>query len=190
MGKEGKKFKVYTRSGDKGATSLIGGTRVKKNTPKVEAYGTIDELKSHIGLIHSMTTEELGKEKLYKIMIQLFVAESLVASDSEKSAARMPQLSMDDIHFLESEIDAMDDELPPLTAFILPSGDELASQCHIARTICRRAERRSIDLTDENPFILPVTQYLNRLSDYLFIYARWICKKRGIEEVKWDGKQS
>lgn len=182
---EEKRYKVYTKNGDKGSTSLIGGQRVKKNDPRVDAYGTMDELKSYIGLLHSQSQIEEQKKVLETIMIKLFVAESVVAADSEKSAQKLNHIKNEDIEFLEQQIDTFELELPPLTSFILPAGHEHIAHCHIARTICRRAERKCINLLETSPFILPTVQYLNRLSDYLFVYARWISYKYKVEEIKW-----
>jgi len=178
-------MKIYTKKGDKGKTSLIGGQRVLKYDDRVEAYGTIDELKSYIGLIREMASEDCVKAKLLKIQERLFVAESRVACDSEEALAKMPNLIDQDIHYLESEIDRMNKALPELNYFILPGGSVLAAHTHIARTICRRAERATLkafskDLSDEM-----VLKYLNRLSDFLFVLARYLAQKAGHGDVIW-----
>jgi cob(I)alamin adenosyltransferase len=180
-----KEFKIYTKGGDKGQTSLVGGKRVSKHDLQVEAYGTIDELKSYTGLVYDYIDDLAGKKNLMFIMEHLFIAESIVASDSMESRMRMPQLYEKDIQFLEMEIDRMTKELPALSSFILPAGHPLISQCHIARTICRRAERAYLRFGENNPTEEIVLKYLNRLSDYYFTLARYSAKMLDVDELLW-----
>lgn len=185
------KFKIYTRTGDKGMTSLIGGKRISKSDIQVEAYGCIDEAKSYVALLMDLIDVEEIKEDLKKIIIKMFEAESVVAATNIESAAKMPQISEDDIKFLEDKIDQMDEELPPLTAFVLPGGDVVNSNCHIARTICRRAERAILRLWEEKPDLYNpmVEKYFNRLSDYLFTLSRFYNVKKNIPELLWLPKK-
>ena len=183
-------FKIYTKSGDKGKTTLIGGKRVEKTDIQVEAYGTIDELKSHIALLFDLFDDEKTKTDLQKIITNLFIAESLVASATKETAAKMPNLTDDDVVSLEKQIDAMDEQLEPLTAFVLPGGSLLNSHCNIARTVCRRTERICLRLWKEKPELHneTVAKYLNRLSDYLFTLSRYAMKITGKREIFWNTK--
>ncbi|OIO99238.1 MAG: ATP:cob(I)alamin adenosyltransferase [Bacteroidetes bacterium CG2_30_33_31] len=185
------KFKIYTKAGDKGETSLIGGRRVNKSDLQVEAYGTIDELKSHIALLSDMIKAEDINENLKKIIIHLFEAESVVACATIEAVSKMPKLSEEDVLWLEKNIDMMDEKLPPLTAFILPGGDASYSQSHIARTVCRRAERACLRFWEVNKTLYnpTVEKYLNRLSDYLFTLSRYILNYKGIKENLWQSKE-
>ncbi len=182
------KSKLYTRTGDKGTTALVGGTRVPKHSAQVEAYGTIDELKSHIGLIRDMSTDKDLRKNLLDIQNNLFIIESRVASDTEETLAMMPPLPDDALPFLESEIDRMDAALPKLTKFILPGGHPIASQAHIARCICRRAERRVLAFQAQGGELVEKTalRYINRLSDYLFALARLLAHEFGDGDVCWE----
>jgi len=184
-----KEFKIYTKSGDHGMTSLVGGSRVHKYDLRVEAYGTIDELKSYIGLVYDYADDMISKKNLLTIMEHLFVLESMVSADSEKALEKIPHLQEAEVEFLEQDIDRMNMILPPLTAFILPGGHPMISHCHIARTICRRAERACLRFGAENELPLIVTKYLNRLSDYLFVLARYSAKKLDIDELLWLPKK-
>ncbi|OYT11346.1 MAG: ATP:cob(I)alamin adenosyltransferase [Bacteroidetes bacterium 4572_112] len=180
---------IYTKGGDKGQTSLIGGKRVPKYSLQVEAYGTIDELKSYTGLIYDLFEDKQTKESLLKVINQLFVAESLMSIDKIERGEKMQQIKISDIEFLEKEIDRMTEQLAPLTAFILPGGHPTISHCHIARTICRRGERAYLrflatdgeDIRNEN-----ILKYLNRLSDYFFTLARFAAKENDVEELLWQ----
>lgn len=186
-----KKFKIYTKTGDKGMTSLIGGKRVTKADLQVEAYGDIDELKSHLAyLMDMLSDEELAKE-LKQIIVKLFEAESIVAANTLEAAAKMPQLTDEDILFLEQRIDAMDERLPALTAFVLPGGHPVNSYCHIARTVCRRAERSVLRLWQERAELenTLVEKYLNRLSDYLFALSRYLSIQHDVPEHLWISKK-
>ncbi len=182
-------FKVYTKGGDKGKTSLIGGTRVDKFDLQVEAYGTVDELKSYIGLVYDFVDDLSSKKNLFIIMEHLFITESLIACDSEESKMRMPQLKTEDIQFLEEDIDRMTSKLDPLHAFILPGGHPVISHCHIARSISRRAERAYLRFTENIESEELIIQYLNRLSDYLFTLARYQAKLLDVDEILWLPKK-
>ena len=184
-----KDFKVYTKGGDKGMTSLIGGTRIPKHDLQVEAYGTIDELKSYIGLVYDFVDDLSSKKNLLIIIEQLFIIESLIACDSYESRLRMPQLKEEDIRFLEDEIDRMTNMLNPLKSFILPGGHPLLSHCHIARSISRRAERAYLRYTENIQAEELIIQYLNRLSDYLFTLSRYTAKLLDVDELLWRPKK-
>ena len=178
-------FKIYTKGGDKGETALLGGTRVLKSHGQVEAYGTIDELNSYIGLIRDQEINSHYKKVLQKIQENLFVAEAWVASDREHQHNNLPVLKEEDLVQLENEIDEMNQSLPELTHFILPGGNTTVSFCHIARTVCRRAERTVIRLSVTDAEHEMVIKYLNRLSDYLFVLARKVAKDTGAKETSW-----
>ena len=181
-------FKIYTKGGDKGETSLLGGTRVAKSHDRVEAYGNLDELNSFIGLIRDLDINPHYREILIRMQENLFIAEALIARDPEKPARALPVLSEDDITLLEKEIDAMNEELPELTNFILPGGHPVVSYCHIARTVCRRAERSLIRLNKVSPVEDIIIRLINRLSDYLFVLARKTGRDIGATETPWISK--
>lgn len=181
-------WKIYTKTGDKGETSLIGGKRVPKYHERIEAYGTVDELNSYIGLIRDLEVNQHIKDLLIEIQDRLFTAESLLAEDPQTSTLPMPQLFEKDILLLENEIDEMNKELPVLSSFILPGGHPIVSHCHIARCICRRAERITIKLAKNYPVSEFVLKYLNRLSDFLFVLARKTAKDVGAKEEIWKAK--
>ncbi|MEI6682591.1 MAG: cob(I)yrinic acid a,c-diamide adenosyltransferase [Bacteroidota bacterium] len=178
-------FKIYTKGGDKGETSLLGGTRVSKSHERVEAYGTLDELNSFIGLVRDRDIAPHYRDVLIVVQENLFIAEALVARDPEKQTRDLPSLREDIITLLENEIDAMNDALPPLTSFILPGGAVIVSECHIARTVCRRAERCLIRLSLTSPVDDIIIRFLNRLSDYLFVLARKTGQDAGATETQW-----
>lgn len=180
-----KEFKVYTKGGDNGKTSLIGGKRVSKHDLQVEAYGTIDELKSYTGLVYDFTDDLLSKKNLLIIIEKLFIAESLVACATYDDQIKMPKLTEVDVEFLEKDIDRMTKDLAPLNSFILPGGHPLISHLHIARTICRRAERAYLRYAEHNEIIPVVLHYLNRLSDYYFTLARYTAMLLNIDEILW-----
>jgi len=182
-------FKIYTKGGDKGETSLLGGTRVLKSHERVEAYGNLDELNSFIGLIRDQEISTPYHKILIRIQERLFVAEALVARDPAVETKELPSLTEEDITILEQEIDAMNEELPPLNNFILPGGHPVVSYCHIARTVCRRAERSLIRLNSTNPVDDIIIRFLNRLSDYLFVLARKTGKDFGAIESPWIPKK-
>jgi len=181
-------FKIYTKTGDKGQTSLIGGTRVPKNHIRIETYGTVDELNSYIGLIRDQKIDIHSRELLIEIQDRLFTIGSSLASDPEKSKMKIPDLREEDITLLEKEMDKMDESLPELRSFVLPGGHPTVSFCHIARCVCRRAERLTIQLS-ENSFVSDlVIKYLNRLSDYLFMLSRKLAKDLHAEEIPWKAR--
>ncbi len=181
-----KNWKIYTKTGDKGETSLIGGTRVPKYHDRIEAYGTVDELNSYIGLIRDQLVNNHYKEILLEIQDRLFTAESLLAADKETKT--LPQLKEKDILLLEKEIDEMNTQLPELHSFILPGGDVIVSHCHIARCICRRTERIIIRLATIYSVEEIIIKYFNRLSDYLFVLARKLGHDLNVTESLWKAR--
>ena len=178
-------MKIYTKTGDKGQTSLIGGTRVPKHHIRIESYGTVDELNSYIGLIMCQDIDENSQKILKEIQDRLFTIGSSLASDPEKSKMKIPDLKEQDILLLENEMDKMNEVLPELKHFILPGGNTIVSYCHIARCVCRRAERLTINLATESFVDSNITIYLNRLSDYLFVLARKLNYDAKTEENIW-----
>lgn len=178
-------MKIYTKTGDKGETSLIGGTRVKKHHVRIESYGTVDELNSYIGLVRDQEVNAGRKDLLKEIQDRLFTIGSSLASDPEKSKMKIPDLHAEDITLLEKEMDKMNETLPELRVFILPGGHQSVSFCHLARVVCRRAERLVIALQEESFVADLVIQYLNRLSDYLFVLSRMMAHELNAEEVQW-----
>ena len=185
-------MKVYTKTGDKGTTSLFGGTRVPKHHIRIESYGTVDELNSYIGLIRDQNMNSLYKAVLIEIQDRLFTVGAIMATPPEKETLKngekrlnINRISEEDIKYLETEIDKMDSELPQMTHFVLPGGHTTVSYCHIARCVCRRAERLAVHLNEIEPIDTPVLTYLNRLSDYLFVLARKLSHDLGADEVKW-----
>lgn len=178
-------FKIYTKGGDKGETSLLGGTRVSKSHERVEAYGNVDELNSFIGLIRDQNINPHYRDVLIRIQENLFVAEALIARDPEKPTRDLPVLKEEEILLLENEIDRMNEELQALQNFILPGGDPVVSYCHVARTVCRRAERSLIRLNATSQVDDIIIRLLNRLSDYLFVLARKTGKDSGAIETPW-----
>lgn len=183
-------MKIYTKGGDKGTTSLVGGKRVPKNHPRVEAYGDLDELISYIGIVISDAGFDHVKKNLRKIQEELMLISAHFASDG--SSKSLKEVGEDAITFLENEIDAMTEALPPQTAFILPGEPRVASECHVARTICRRAERHSLVIgtggeanTEVSQQLVLGQRYLNRLSDYLFTLARYLCVENKEKEAFW-----
>ncbi|HEY8734757.1 MAG TPA: cob(I)yrinic acid a,c-diamide adenosyltransferase [Puia sp.] len=183
--------KIYTKTGDAGNTSLIGGTRVPKSHVRINAYGTVDELNSFIGLLNDQLSDMHGRETLRAIQDRLFTIGSSLACDPEKEIAmKLPDLHESDIIILEKEIDEMNAKLPEMKSFILPGGNVVVSTAHICRTICRRAERSIVELNDLEPLGQPlIMKYLNRLSDYFFVLGRFIGMQSGAEEVKWKPRQ-
>jgi cob(I)alamin adenosyltransferase len=178
-------MKIYTKTGDKGQTSLIGGTRVPKHHIRIESYGTVDELNSWIGLIADQDIGGHKKAILKEIQDRLFTIGSSLASDPEKSRMVIPDLTVSDIELLETEMDCMNEELPELKHFILPGGSSTVSYCHLARCVCRRAERITVHLAEESKVDEKVMIYLNRLSDYLFVLARKIAHDLQVAENEW-----
>ncbi|BAV08814.1 cob(I)alamin adenosyltransferase [Filimonas lacunae] len=180
-------FKIYTKTGDGGKTSLIGGTKVPKSHIRIDSYGTVDELNSYIGLIGDSVTEEGVKAMLKEIQDRLFTVGASLACDPDKEPAmRMPDLKETDVTALEQAIDAMNEVLPVMKHFILPGGHVAVSTTHIARCVCRRAERICVDMQVQELYIdALVIKYLNRLSDYLFVLARYIGHLLQVPEVAW-----
>lgn len=179
-------MKIYTKTGDKGTTALIGGTRVAKSHLRIEAYGTVDELNSYIGLVRDQEVNIVRADILKEIQDRLFTIGSSLATDPDKNVKMAtPDLHEADITLLEREIDAMSEDVPPLRAFILPGGHQSVSFCHVARCVCRRAERIAIRLQEESPVENLVIIYLNRLSDYLFALGRRMTYELHAEEITW-----
>ncbi len=178
-------MKIYTRTGDSGQTSLLGGTRVPKHHLRIEAYGTLDELNSHIGLLRDQGLSDISTSQLFEIQDRIFTLGSHLASDPEKSKAKIPDISPDDILFLENAIDHMNEELPEMRSFVLPGGHPAVSICHIARCVCRRAERLIVHLAEHSHVEDSVIQYINRLSDYLFVLSRKISSDFNAIETPW-----
>jgi len=183
-------LKIYTKTGDKGTTSLIGGTKVPKSHLRIEAYGTVDELNSFIGLVSDQQTDAQSKKVLNEIQDRLFTIGSSLACDPEKEPKlKIPDLKESDVQFLEKEIDKMNESLPEMKSFILPVGHVAVSTTHIARTVCRRAERNCVNMQQQKMEIEPlIIIYLNRLSDYLFILARYTGHLLNVKEIPWKAR--
>lgn len=178
-------MKIYTKKGDTGTTGLIGGTRVLKSSLRIESYGTIDELNSYIGVVRDQGIHETKVSQLIEIQDRLFTIGSSLASDPEKSNMKIPDLKESDIQQLERWMDEMDEGLPEMRFFVLPGGHPAVSFCHVARCVCRRAERIIVDLS-QNEFVAPlVISYINRLSDYLFVLSRQVTKDTNAVEQPW-----
>ncbi len=185
-------MKIYTKTGDTGTTSLFGGTRVDKHHIRIESYGTLDELNSWLGLVRDQKIDVHYKGILIRIQEKLFAISAILATDPKKSVLKngkkrlnIQKISAGDIFLLENEIDSMNDLLPEMTHFILPGGHTTVSYCHIARTVCRRAERLAAQLHQAVPLEENVLPYINRLSDYLFVLARKLSKDLNSQEIKW-----
>lgn len=180
-------IKIYTKTGDNGTTSLIGGTKVPKSHLRIESYGTTDELNSYIGLCKDLIPDEKSKSILLEVQDRLFTIGSSLACDNEKNPGLMlPDLKETDIELLEKEIDAMTASLPEMKNFILPGGHPTVSELHIARCVCRRAERACVRMTYEGLSVDPlIIKYLNRLSDYLFVLSRYASQLLQVEEIPW-----
>ncbi len=182
------RMKIYTKTGDKGTTALFGGKRVSKADLRIDTYGTVDELNSWIGLLRDQSVNEINKIVLIEIQDRLFTMGSMLATEPGNTKVKIPHLTSDDVKTLEHEIDKMDAELPAMKSFILPGGHQSVSFCHIARTVCRRAERLVIALDATEKVDGIVIQYLNRLSDYLFTLARKNAADLRIEDTPWKPK--
>ncbi len=178
-------MKIYTKTGDQGITSLLGGTRVPKSDLRIDAYGTVDELNSYIGLLRDQPVNADRTDVLKEIQDRLFTIGADLATVPGKDKVKKPDLHPEDIELLENEMDQMELRLPPLTAFILPGGHTSVSFCHVARTVCRRTERITVELASFEPVSDLVIQYLNRLSDYLFVLGRIMALELDVEEVTW-----
>ena len=183
-----KKAAVYTRTGDKGTTGLVGGTRIKKSDSRIHLYGEVDELNSYIGLAISFLDSSFDKLSLQQIQSSLFDLGSNLACEKEKRAQfNLPQIRESSIEKLESDIDQMDSQLIPLKHFILPGGSSAAASFHVCRTVCRRIERQMVDFEEQNPGEVPenALQYMNRLSDYFFILSRYLNYCQKMDETLW-----
>lgn len=179
-------MKIYTRAGDRGRTSLLSGRQVMKNDVWIEAYGSVDELISYTGLIRDLTEWPDMSDILMDIQKTLMAAASLLAAATDSNAVKnLPEVTDKDISLLETRIDMLEADMVPLKQFIIPGGHFLSSHCHIARAICRRAERNIVAVDSNLPHHQIVLKYLNRLSDFFFVFARWILKKNGINETYW-----
>lgn len=178
-------MKIYTKKGDSGTTGLIGGTRLPKHHIRIESYGTVDELNSYIGLLRDLITDNEAVNVLLEIQDRLFTIGSHLAADPVKSQMELPKLFETDITFLEQQIDAMDGQLEPMKFFVLPGGHSTVSHCHIARCVCRRAERLIAHLSENEPVEPLIGAYMNRLSDYLFMLSRLLTKQLGAKENPW-----
>lgn len=183
-------IKIYTKTGDTGKTSLLGGTRVSKGDIRIESYGSVDELNAYLGLLWDSINEDDVKRILKEIQDRLFTIGSELATDPGKKVnMALPDIRESDIELLEKEMDRMDSTLPALKHFILPGGAPMVSIAHIARTVCRRAERNCIRLNNEEGNVPPlIIKYLNRLSDYLFMVARYVGHNNGIPEIAWRAR--
>ncbi|WP_324028307.1 cob(I)yrinic acid a,c-diamide adenosyltransferase [Maribacter sp. BPC-D8] len=189
-------MKIYTKTGDDGTTGLFGGTRVPKHHIRIDSYGTVDELNSWLGLIRDQDISPIYQQQLTAIQEHLFAVGAILATDPEKEILKNGQerlkitkVGTTEINFLEQVIDEMDSQLPPMTHFILPGGHTTVSYCHIARTVCRRAERISTLLFQTEPFDKNVLSFINRLSDYLFVLARKLSYDLQADEIKWIPKK-
>lgn len=185
-------MKIYTKTGDKGTTALFGGTRVPKHHLRIESYGTVDELNSYIGLVRDQKIDANSISSLIRIQNELFTLGAMLATPPEKETLKsgkerlnIPKITSKNIELLEQEIDAMNLELPQMTNFILPGGNQTVSFCHIARCVCRRTERLATALNENEPINPAVLKYLNRLSDYLFVLARKLSKDLSVKETPW-----
>ncbi len=179
-------MKIYTKTGDTGQTGLIGGRRVSKADLRLDAYGTVDELNSWIGLVRDQPVNSERRELLKEVQDRLFTIGAELATDPQKAPKQvMPAIVPADVTLLETSMDSMDEELPELRAFVLPGGHQSISFCHVARTVCRRTERLVIALNDTSPVDPLIIQYLNRLSDYLFVLSRLMAQDLNVDEIEW-----
>jgi cob(I)alamin adenosyltransferase len=178
-------MKIYTKTGDKGTTALFGGKRVSKADLRIETYGTVDELNSYVGLVRDQAVNQNRKSILVEIQDRLFTIGSILATEPGNTKVKVPSLIQEDVTVLEKEIDGMDASLPPMKSFVLPGGHQSVSFCHVARTVCRRAERLVIALDAQEKIDALVIQYLNRLSDYLFMLSRKMSAELSAEEMPW-----
>jgi len=180
-------FKIYTKTGDKGATSLIGGVRVPKNHIRIESYGTVDELNSYLGMVNDMCANKEIDEWLREIQDRLFTVGSVLATNPDKEVKmKLPDLHDADVAWLEQHIDKMNEVLPEMRSFIIPGGNLAASTCHVARCVCRRAERLCVGMVGEGEAVPElILKYLNRLSDFLFVLSRYIGHINGAPELPW-----
>ncbi len=182
-------MKIYTRTGDKGITSLIGGKKVSKSAARIESYGDVDELNAYIGLLGDLDLNSGRRAILREIQDRLFTIGANLALAPDKNSSRIPDLFEEDISLLESQIDEMQERVAPLRSFILPGGHQYVSFGHLARTVCRRAERAVVRLSETEPVDEIVIRYLNRLSDYLFVMTRVMSAELGVEEICWTPRR-
>jgi len=176
-------MKIYTKTGDNGTTALYGGTRLSKSDLRLEAIGSVDELNAHLGLLRDWSDKKISEDNFQLIQEHLFVIGALLASEGKSE--KIPDLPTDIVKWLEDQIDQLDQDLPEMQFFILPGGHPLVSQAHITRCVCRRAERQVVRLSEQAEIDPLLFQYLNRLSDYLFVLARYIGKKENVKEIPW-----
>ena len=181
-------LKIYTKAGDRGKTSLFGGTKLSKDDIRIEAYGTVDELNAHLGLLKENIKDNHWESMLLGIQNNLFVIGSNLAVDPNHNFD-LPTISESDVEILEEEIDKMQENLRPLKHFVLPGGNLKAAHAHVARTVCRRSERRVVTLSNESTVDDLILKYLNRLSDYLFVLSRAIVAKAQDDEVYWNSQK-
>ena len=184
------KMKIYTKKGDEGTTSLFGGSRLPKHHIRIESYGSVDELNSFIGLVRDHLQDTAVRVELKNIQETLFTIGSHLAADPSKENLWLPEIETSEVELLEKGIDRMEESLEPLKNFILPGGHPVVSYCHVVRCVCRRAERNVVALSEINEIAPILIQYLNRLSDYFFVLARFLGKSLGAEEVIWESKET
>jgi len=180
-------FKIYTKTGDEGTTGLYGGARIEKHHLRIESYGTVDELNTHVGLLCDQISNKSFREELRYIQDRLFVVGSNLAKDPNKDL-KVPEITASDVTRLEDQIDSMEADLDPLKTFILPGGHPIVSQAHVVRCVTRRAERRVVALADTEKVPPILIKYLNRLSDYAFVLARALAKELKVDEIPWVSK--
>lgn len=178
-------MKIYTKKGDTGHTGILGGTRLPKHHIRIEAYGTVDELNSHIGLLRDQLANQAQIDELIKIQEELFTIGSQLASDPIKNKMELPMISVSDIEYLEKRMDEMDEKLPEMRSFVLPGGHVAVSTAHICRCVCRRAERLCVALKENEEVNDLILQYLNRLSDYFFVLSRQLTVDFNVKEIPW-----
>jgi len=181
-------MKIYTKTGDKGETAMIGGKRVAKNHLRIEAYGTIDELIAYVGVVRDHSENQEIIKDLIHVQDKLMVSAAILASEVDEFSEKLPKLFDEDIVWLEKRIDRMEEQLPSLASFILPGGHPAVSFCHVARTVCRRAERVTLGLYDDANLPDVLLKFLNRLSDFLFILARFLSSQFQSEEIPWRAR--
>jgi len=180
--------KIYTKTGDQGTTALFGGQRLAKSDPRIDAYGTVDELNSYVGLLRDQPVNRDRQELLVHIQDRLFTIGAMLATEPGNTKVKIPHLSEEDILELERAIDQMESTLPPMKSFVLPGGHTAVSFGHVSRTVCRRAERLVVGLGHLEPVDAMVIKYLNRLSDYLFVLCRMMAQELGATETPWKPK--
>lgn len=182
-------MKIYSKTGDQGTTSLLGGTRVVKSDLRIDSYGAVDELNAYIGVVRDSINDARGRVELLQIQHVLFIIGSHLACEKETLKPKLPELEEKEVLFLEEAIDRMNESLAPMTHFILPGGHLSISFCHVARTICRRSERNIVALHQATVIDPLIITYVNRLADYLFVLSRYIAYQLDIQEIKWMPKK-